>query len=345
MYCKYYMKTFDLSKNYNFTKDLQNNLKIVKKEFGTKFYIKTKKFKVPVILTLKTLKFKKDVKFYELKYNVKRMEFNMYPFLINFYNNNINPIVGNNAHINNIIKTDKISGSNIVKIVMEILKKLNTKKVTLYDGTRVDCKDKQMELTWFKLIEKKRGYYEKFGFKYDVLEDWRKNYFKNSKQLYDYLYTHLDTFRKLKIINYNKIYIDIIKLISEVIINQDFENVDVGVKYGYGMETLNNDMINQVKFKYLKKNEVKKYLLELIENINDMLNIFKNTKQTLLYKLMIELFNDKSKCSEYLKLWDNLVNSKLYLIKYKNNKLVFENSYLIDYISVTRFTILSYTFY
>ena len=49
------MKTFDLSKNYNFTKDLQNNLKLIKKEFGTKFYIKTKNFKVPVILTLKTL--------------------------------------------------------------------------------------------------------------------------------------------------------------------------------------------------------------------------------------------------------------------------------------------------
>ena len=35
------MKTFDLSKEYNFTDDLQENLKLLKKLFGTKFYIKT----------------------------------------------------------------------------------------------------------------------------------------------------------------------------------------------------------------------------------------------------------------------------------------------------------------
>ena len=44
------MKTFDLSKKYEFTNDLQKNLKILKKKFGSKFLIKTKKFTIPVLL-------------------------------------------------------------------------------------------------------------------------------------------------------------------------------------------------------------------------------------------------------------------------------------------------------
>ena len=44
------MKTFYLSKKYELTSDLQKNLKLLKKEFGKKFLIKTKKFTIPVLL-------------------------------------------------------------------------------------------------------------------------------------------------------------------------------------------------------------------------------------------------------------------------------------------------------
>ena len=56
------MKTFDLSKKYDFTKDLQNNLKILKKEFGSKFLIKTKNFTIPVLLLIKEMRLRKNKK-------------------------------------------------------------------------------------------------------------------------------------------------------------------------------------------------------------------------------------------------------------------------------------------
>ena len=54
------MKTFDLSKKYEFTSDLQKNLKLLKKEFGKKFLIKTKKFTIPVLLIEKNIKLIKN---------------------------------------------------------------------------------------------------------------------------------------------------------------------------------------------------------------------------------------------------------------------------------------------
>ena len=224
------MKTFNLSKNYNFTEDLQSNLKLLKSEFGTNFYIKTQKFKIPVILQLKTLKLNKK-KYFELRYDVSRIEHDLHPFKIDFHGGYYKrSILSNNAYIAEIHNTDKISGSNMVLLVLEILKKLNTKQASLGDGTEIDCKDETIDLSFLKLIEKKQGFYEKFGFKYDVNEDMFKAiFFSTNKDLYKDLYDSIDEFRKIKISYYKKLYIDIIHLISDIIIKQDFENVDIGI--------------------------------------------------------------------------------------------------------------------
>ena len=78
------MKTFDLSKKYEFTKDLQNNLKILKKKFGTKFLIKTKKFTIPVLLLIKEIRLRKNKKYFQLRFDVERIEEEIFPFIINF---------------------------------------------------------------------------------------------------------------------------------------------------------------------------------------------------------------------------------------------------------------------
>lgn len=332
------MKTFNLSKNYNFTEDLQNNLKLLKNEFGTHFYIKTQKFKIPVILQLKTFNLNKK-KYFQLQYDISRIEHDLYPFKIDFYNGAFDFNLGNKAYIAAIHNTDKISGSNMVLLVLEILKKLNTKQASLGDGTEIDCKDKKIDLSFLKLIEKKKGFYEKFGFKYNVNEDiYMVNYFSTNKKLYKYLYDSIDEFRKIKISYYKKLYIDIIHLISELIIKQDFENADIAV--------MNEDMQEEITFYYKKKEDNKKYLIELLSNINDTLELFKNSKQTLLYKLMIELFNDRENCDKYLKLVKNVINNRLYFIKYKRTKYIFDYLYLINLIySIRRFGILTYDFY
>jgi len=44
----YIMKMLDVLKKYNFTDDVQNNIKILLKKFGSKFNIKYKKHILPV---------------------------------------------------------------------------------------------------------------------------------------------------------------------------------------------------------------------------------------------------------------------------------------------------------
>lgn len=319
------MKTFDLSKEYTFTDDLQKNLKLLKKLFGSKFYIKTSKYKIPVILEYKSLKYKKKY-YYQLSYNIGRRETELYPFQIDFITQ-FN--VGNDAYIANINKTDKISGSNMINLVLEILKKLNTNIATLFDGTLVDCTEEiKMDLSFLKLIEKKKSFYEKFGFKYDIYSSYTKGFFNTNKDLYKKLHSDISKFRKIKISYYKKLYTEVINMISTIFIKQDYQNVDIKVAQ---IDMWDNDYF------YKPKDENRSYLIELISSLENVLRIFNNSKNTLLYKLMIELFNDKKKCIDYGIIMKNIINNRLYLIKYKNKKITFDNLEIFNNIEYIRY--------
>ena len=76
-------KVFDLSKNYNFTKNVQKNLDILKKKFGTSFKIKDKKTLIPVKLIKQKFK-KNNFEYYTMFYFQKRRVESLYPFKIDF---------------------------------------------------------------------------------------------------------------------------------------------------------------------------------------------------------------------------------------------------------------------
>ena len=335
------METFDLSKEYEFTKDLQKNLKILKKNFGRKFLIKTKKFTIPVLLVPKEMRLRKK-KYYQLRYDIERIEESLWPFIINFTESMRSLELGNNAQILHIHKTKEISGTNMVLLILEILKKLNTKQATLGDGTQIDCNGKKISLTLFKLIEKKRGFYENLGFKYDISNSENaKSIFKNEKKLYKFLYKNLDKFKKIKISYYENLYNKIIKLIADIIIKQDFESVDIGLKNKSGLELRTKG--KKFNFIYKKKKDNRKYLINLIGQINDTLNLFKNTKKIYIYELMIELFNKD--CNKYILLMNNLIDNNLYFIEYNKTKYEFKKSFIIEFIYMARHNALTYHFY
>ena len=86
--------------------------------------------------------------------------------------------------------------------------------------------------------------------------------------------------------------------------------------------------------------------LDLLIIINETLDIFKYSKQTLLYKLMIELFNDRINCNKYIKLKKNIIDNRLYYIKYKNKKYIFDYLYIFHLIqAIRKWSVLSYDFY
>lgn len=334
------MKTFDLSKKYEFTDDLQKNLKILKKKFGSKFLIKTKNFTIPVLLLLKEIRLRKN-KYFQLRFDIERIEEKLWPFIINFTESIRTLELGNNAQILHVHKTKEISGTNMVLLILEILKKLNTKQATLGDGTEIDCNGKKISLTLFKLIEKRRGFYENLGFKYDINTDYSKSIFKNEKTLYKFLYKNLDKFKKITISYYENLYKKIIKLIADIIIKQDFESVDIGLKNKSGLELRTKG--KKFKFIYKKKKDNRKYLINLIGQINDTLDLFKNTKQIYIYKLMIELFNKD--CNKYVLLMNNLIDNNLYFIEYNKTKYEFKKSFIIDFIYMARHNQLTFYFY
>ena len=142
------MKILDILKKYNFTDDVQNNIKILLKKFGSKFNIKYKKHILPVEIYKDN-----NLKCFKLYYNIENRTYDLFPFNINF----IDPItteLNNNTYIGNIHKTDNISGSEMVKIVMAINKILNVKKTYIHDGTQIKCGTFEYDLSYMKLLEK-----------------------------------------------------------------------------------------------------------------------------------------------------------------------------------------------
>ena len=126
------MKILDILKKYNFTDNVQNNIKILLKNFGSKFNIKYKKHILPVEIYKD-----KNLKYYVLQYNIDDRTYNLFPFKIDF-RDPITTELNNNTYIGNIHKTENINGSVMVEIVMVINKILNVKKTYIHDGTKLN---------------------------------------------------------------------------------------------------------------------------------------------------------------------------------------------------------------
>ena len=329
------MKTLDLNKDLGYKKgELQNNIKDLKKKYGMKFMIKYKKFKIPVKFKINHMKLL-GFSYISLEYDIKKRTQHLLPFKIDFMDKTGNSyILNNKAHINEIHKTDKISGSNMVQFVLELLKKLGTVTATLYDGASVKCGNDTFVLSFFKYIEKKRGFYEKFGFKLTSRFSNRgKRTFPDNSTMYNLLYQRIDQFKKIKISYYINTYSKILDLICSVIKKQDFNKVDIALKDYIDVQSNNNN--NSIL--YVKQSDVKSKLLNLVGEINSLFEVLKKTKHTFLYKLMIELFNDPKKCSGYKQINDYIIGNELYMIKYGRNIIKFDNLQIFSDINTIRY--------
>lgn len=310
------MKVFDLNKKTKYKKgELQNNIKDLKKTFGNKFFIKYKKFKIPVKFELKNLKYK-GFKYLILKYDIEKQTDYLLPFKIRFLDKDY--ILNNNVFIENIHKTDNISGTEMVNFVLELLKKLGTNQALLQDGATIKCNNNIINLSFFKLIEKKRGFYEKFGFKLSSqMSNNLKNDFPNNSTMYNLLYNTIDNFKKIKLNYYKDIYTEILKIIFNVIKTQDYNKIEIGI-----LDYIDFQNKNNITIVYLTDKEYE--LLHIFTICNNILKLIKNTKHKYLYKLMIESINE-NKCEIYNQIMHYIIHNNLYLIKYGNKIIKFEN--------------------
>jgi hypothetical protein len=168
-----------------------------------------------------------------------------------------------NVYIASISKSDKYSGSDVVKFVIDFLKSFKqVKKAYLIDGATVNCKnsDDILSLSLYKLITSYVGFYQKYGFRlvtnYGKEEDITNNMVRLAKKVSNY---------KVK---------DILKNFKEIIkfVEKYKQKIQVKNKYNFNeYTTISNlsDFIFNIGYLYFTMSPYKNYTFgKFIEKLN-----------------------------------------------------------------------------
>lgn len=329
-------KIFDLSKSYpQFKKySLQDNLKLFKKDFGTDFKIRYNKKIIDAKLELKKLS--NQTRFYRMSYDIPHRTNELTPFIIDFidiYSGDKN----NKSYINNIHKTNKLSGSEIVKICLEINRILGVQQVYLTDVSHILCNmdNRYFNLQFIKLLENKKSFYMKFGFDFDISNrDYLYHRFKDKKSFYLDFNKTIDKIKKIKISDLILECQEILNLLNQVVIENNKRElqitslIDKTPEYEEIFKKNTFDNINDYYY----------YRMETLKKLNK----YKHRKD--FYKLLIYLQNHH--CEDYNILKENIADWNIYRIKY--GKKTITRDYLPSFLNFSRIINthnMSYQFY
>ena len=308
------MKIFDLNKKYNFTKNVQNNILLLKKLFTSTFKIKSDKIKITVKIIKEKLK-TCNLTYYSLILYQKKRTKHLHPFKIDFYD--INKLIkNNNTYISNIHKTNTISGSKMINLVLAIQKKLNVKKTYIEDGASVKCQHNSMDLSSFKMIEKFKTFYMKYGFQMEIKSSSFYLSYKTKKQQNEYLSSLIGDIKKIKIKTIINDLNKIIDILAKVIKKNDYQNLII--------KNLNSTGIKPSAYYYVEYPENK--ISRIFDLSHKVILILNNTNEAYLYKYLIKLFNNQTLCSDYITLWGFLNNGNYNILEYKN--IIVDKSYV-----------------
>ncbi len=306
----------DLSITKNFTDNLQTNLKIAKRLFGERFHIADANIKMPALLYLLVEPHNKKLKYYNLIYDIKERNNWEFPFKIEFLDRETLEL-NNNCYIANIHKTEEITGTQIVTTILKLLKLLKVEYITLHDGTRIDCGKREIDLSFFKLIEKGITFYQKFGFRFTISEHsiHERMNFGKTENMDQILFSYLKKFRKIKLKYYINAYNEILEILFEVLKNQDYENIKI---YLY----------HPKRPFLIKKEETRSKVLALINEIDTTLRILVKSQRTYLYEILIDLFYKK--CDDYLNIMSLILENNTFIITYKKKNVKLKNIDIIN---------------
>lgn len=325
------MNVFDLNKKYPEYKkgNLQKNLIEFEKKFGKKFKIKYNNITIEATLAILKLKTGKD--FYSIFYDPVKKTTELYPFKIDFISP-IDQLTRNETYISNIQKTDKLSGSDLVKICLAINRILGAEKTTLGDGAEIICEKTgdKMDLSYLKLIENKMTFYMKHGFNFDIRGNLYFPFkFSNIKELREEINRLINNIRRIKTKDIISYYENVISLLQTIMKNNDEKEFEAVFN--------NGDLTNPDSVRY-EKPKIKELFNEAIDVL---LILYKYAKKyDLLYKILVKLFKDS--CDEYIILHKYICKQSRVKIIYKNKIIksdyVMNFKYLEGYRSVYLFT-------
>lgn len=315
------MKRLYTNKKYNFiSNDVQKNLKNIYKRFGKKFNIKVGKFDIPIKLYKHTSKYSDKQNYnFIMEYDIEKRTSELKPFMITFYDEHLKA-KNNVTYINNIHKTDNISGSDMVNIVLKIQKFLGVEKTALHDGASIKCNENiALSLSFFKLIEKNRTFYQKFGFEFPTenIMDFFTNIFGSGENIIKLLNQQIKKFKQITVESYVKKQKQLAKMAFKIMLENGYDNVEM-----MRMDWFDNYILTG-------KKHVNDDITAIITNVSELIKITSKHKEKYLYKLLIKLLNEK-KCEDYSHIINMIVYDNLYMVKYKNKKIY------IPYIETTK---------
>lgn len=309
------MKQLNISKYKSIT-GVKNNIDKIHKSYGSIFNIVYKKKTFPVKYFYKKNIGNDKIDYLEF-YEKKRHTF-IKPFLLQFYSQK-DDLNKNNCYIVNIHKTNEITGTEMMDFVLYFLKKLDVKKVFIFDDTKVECNDRTMDLSLQKLLTKNKSFYQRFGFKYYLSDsdDPIKLKIIGKHNIINCLNNKLKEFKNIYIRDILHFYIGSFDLINSVIKNNDYSKLEIGYYDSNYNEIIYNDIKNN-----------KKEVDRIIRNYLVLLPILLNNKNKKLYLLLKDFFFNE--CEKYLIVSDNIFYDKFYSISYKNLKYHKYNKKLFD---------------
>lgn len=310
------MNIVDLNHSFNFGNNVQKNILILKKNYGNKFIIRDHDIQMPCLLYEVKESNNPNMKYYSLVYDIKERYSFLLPFKINFIDiiklskKDGTNYKNNNCYIANIHKTKNISGTNIVNTILKLLKILNVEQVILHDGARIHCdgSDREIDLSFFKLIEKGITFYQKFGFEFmmDPGNPWHAIDFGSTDNMVKILNKSLNNIHKIKLPYYKNAYIKILGIITTIIKEQDYDNVKIYLHHPY-------------KPYLVKKENNKDKLLGMVNDIDALLHIIKLSQKEYLTEAMIDTFY--ADCNTYMQLESLILDNLFVGITYKKKSI------------------------
>jgi hypothetical protein len=297
-----------------FRDNVQENIDTLFRTFGGNFIIKSGDIELPSVLEKM---YNSDYWYIHFDGKDDNQEL-LYPYSI-IFGDNFTHERNNNCLLANIHKSRNLSGTDIMKIIIKFMQKINVENVYLSDGTKVSCdENNKFDLSLFKLIEKGKTFYQRFGFKFIPKSLWEKIIFKNENTVNRELSICLENINRLTCREIKKYYDDMCDIIRDIQRERDFDVTKIFtwnptshpkiVESEYYIESANNEQ---------KCDELLKIYTEL-SNLLDEDMLFRD--------FIIRAFNDKTSCRVYSILEKNIIKSMnpslVVCIEYKSRRVI-----------------------
>lgn len=299
-------KLFDLNLDHKFSDDYDKNLDEIYKSLVPYFHIKYNEYYIPMEIRQIV---RDDLKFYEILHYDKEHKTIMSRFHIMFINTFTFKHDGT-VDLSSIRKFDDIPGKIVVDIAIKLCKIIKMKKIILFDDAMIYCPEEySFNLSFIKLIETGKTFYEEFGFK-PMISMCHNPYFKYSsvESLMTRRNKLISEIRAIKMV-------DIIKLCEDAITILKQDDSAIVAITGSLIDTYIVD-----------REDVNKSRDRWIGNYTEMIRTMKVSKKELFGDFLVDLC--RMNCDKYGSIIGFIMGNRNNLYAFKNNDVFVEHKYV-----------------